>query len=179
MSSKSPEIKSSAFLHSGTPNASSNSPSASPATVPAVDGAATASSCPSFSFSSSSRLPPACFTWHSDPNYFATKTLVFYLKFSSNIYCNRSSVPKSKRTMFKPQHFVDLQENSSFGDQNSWLSGKVDSSPTNCRIQSSLSNSTANGNVGRILYNDLVEMIPLVQSLIVILSLSVLEWICI
>ncbi|GLT41034.1 hypothetical protein SLA2020_151240 [Shorea laevis] len=81
--------------------------------------------------------------------------------------------------MFKPQHFVDLQENSSFGDQNSWLSGKVDSSPTNCRIQSSLSNSTANGNVGRILYNDLVEMIPLVQSLIVILSLSVLEWICI
>ncbi|GLT50594.1 hypothetical protein SLA2020_240710 [Shorea laevis] len=81
--------------------------------------------------------------------------------------------------MFEPQHFVDLQENSGFEDQNSWLSRKVDLSPTNRRIQSSLSNSAANDNVGRILYNDLVEMIPLVQSLIVILSLSVLEWICI
>ncbi|GLT70378.1 hypothetical protein SLA2020_424610 [Shorea laevis] len=68
--------------------------------------------------------------------------------------------------MFEPQHFVDLQENSGFGDQNSWLSGEVDSSPTNRRIQSSLSNSAANGNVDRVLYNDLVEMIPLVQSLI-------------
>ncbi|GLT37496.1 hypothetical protein SLA2020_506730 [Shorea laevis] len=81
--------------------------------------------------------------------------------------------------MFEQQHFVDLQENSSFGDQNSWLSRKVDSSPTNRRIQSSPSNSAANDNVGHVLYNDLVEMIPLVQSLIVILSLSVLEWICI
>ncbi|GKV24216.1 hypothetical protein SLEP1_g33854 [Rubroshorea leprosula] len=130
-------------------------------------------------FSSSSRLPQACFTWHSDPNYFATKTLVFYLNISSNIYCNRSSVPESKRTMFEPQHFVDLHENSGFGDQNSWLSGEVDSSSTNCRIQSSLSNSAANGNMGHVLYNDLVEMIPLVQSLIITLSLSLLKWICI
>ncbi|GKV25183.1 hypothetical protein SLEP1_g34655 [Rubroshorea leprosula] len=68
--------------------------------------------------------------------------------------------------MFEPQHFMDLQENSGFGDQNSWLSGEVGSSPTHRRIQSSLANSAGSGNVDRVLYNDLVEMIPLVQSLI-------------
>jgi len=75
--------------------------------------------------------------------------------------------------MFEPQHFVDLQDNSGFGDPKSWLSGdngiNDNSSPTHLRTQSLLANSApANGNVDRVLYNDLVEMIPLVQSLIVI-----------
>lgn len=73
--------------------------------------------------------------------------------------------------MYDPQHFMDLQENSGFGDQNSWLSGDVDSASTHSRLQSSLANiaaanSAGGGNVDRVLYNDLVEMIPLVQSLI-------------
>lgn len=73
--------------------------------------------------------------------------------------------------MFDPQHFMDLQENSNFGDQNAWLSGDVDSASTHSRLQSSLANlaaanSAAGSNVDRALYNDLVEMIPLVQSLI-------------
>ncbi|XP_021286045.1 uncharacterized protein LOC110417821 isoform X1 [Herrania umbratica] len=73
--------------------------------------------------------------------------------------------------MFEPQHFVDLQDNSGFGDPKSWLSGdnniNDNSSPTHHQTQSSLTNSApSNGNVDRVLYNDLVEMIPLVQSLI-------------
>ncbi|OMO72712.1 hypothetical protein COLO4_27496 [Corchorus olitorius] len=70
--------------------------------------------------------------------------------------------------MFEPQHF-DLQDNSGFGDPKSWLSGDngISDSPTHHRTQSSLANSApGNGNVDRVLYNDLVEMIPLVQSLI-------------
>ncbi|KAJ1388543.1 hypothetical protein SESBI_39038 [Sesbania bispinosa] len=62
------------------------------------------------------------------------------------------------------QHFVDLQENSNFGDPNSWLSAQDHSS-------SSLSSSiaavaAANPNLDRVLFNDLVEIVPLVQSLI-------------
>ncbi|XP_022736545.1 protein MICROTUBULE BINDING PROTEIN 2C-like [Durio zibethinus] len=66
--------------------------------------------------------------------------------------------------MFEPHHFVDLQDNSDL-DSKSWLSGDIsNSSPIHHRTQSSLNHS--NGNVDRVLYNDLVEMIPLVQSLI-------------
>ncbi|XVF08889.1 hypothetical protein REPUB_Repub07fG0043100 [Reevesia pubescens] len=72
--------------------------------------------------------------------------------------------------MFEAQHFVDLQDNSGFGgDPKSWLSGdnNHNSSPTHFSIQSSLTQSApSNGNVDRVLYKDLVEMIPLVQSLI-------------
>ncbi|XP_022737247.1 protein MICROTUBULE BINDING PROTEIN 2C-like [Durio zibethinus] len=69
--------------------------------------------------------------------------------------------------MFEPQHFVDLQDNSGFGDPKSWLSVDNNSSPTHLRTQSSLTHSaSSNGNVDRVLYKDLVEMIPLVQSLI-------------
>ncbi|KAH1089089.1 hypothetical protein J1N35_016346 [Gossypium stocksii] len=67
--------------------------------------------------------------------------------------------------MFEPQHLLDLQENSGFG---TWLSGdNSNSSPTHRRVDSSLVHS-APGDVDRVLYKDLVEMIPLVQSLIVI-----------
>ncbi|KAL2338241.1 hypothetical protein Fmac_012687 [Flemingia macrophylla] len=52
------------------------------------------------------------------------------------------------------QHFVDLQENSELGDANSWLSAKEHSAVA------------PNTNLDRVLYNDLVEMVPLVQSLI-------------
>ena len=73
------------------------------------------------------------------------------------------------------QHFVDLQENSNFGDPNSWLSGEDYSSFSERGSQSLLANSSTaagtNGNLDRVLFNDLVEMVPLVQSLIVI-SLS-------
>lgn len=71
--------------------------------------------------------------------------------------------------MFEPQHFVDLQDNSAFGDsKSSWLTGDGNSSPTQRGgAQPSLGNSGAtNGNVDRDLYKDLVEIVPLVQSLI-------------
>ncbi|KAL4282655.1 hypothetical protein GQ457_16G031410 [Hibiscus cannabinus] len=65
--------------------------------------------------------------------------------------------------MYEPQHLVDLQENSGFG---TWLSGNNgNSSPTHHRTDSSLVRSVP-GNVDSELYKDLVEMIPLVQSLI-------------
>ncbi|XP_044476250.1 protein MICROTUBULE BINDING PROTEIN 2C-like [Mangifera indica] len=67
--------------------------------------------------------------------------------------------------MFEPQHFLDLQDNStSFGDPKSWLIGDDNSSPSQHRTQPSL--GTANSNVDRVLFKDLVEIVPLVQSLI-------------
>lgn len=81
-------------------------------------------------------------------------------------------------TMFEPQHFIDLQDNSGFGDQKSWLSADHNSSPTRRLTQSSLADAsiatsatsaaTTNGNVDRVLFKNLVEIVPLVQSLIVI-----------
>ncbi|XP_021909553.1 uncharacterized protein LOC110823472 [Carica papaya] len=73
--------------------------------------------------------------------------------------------------MYDPQHFVDLQDNSGFGDPKSWLSGDDSSSPTHSSLQSLLANaadshSSGNGNVDRVLFNDLVEIVPLVESLI-------------
>ncbi|GAV81800.1 hypothetical protein CFOL_v3_25253 [Cephalotus follicularis] len=72
--------------------------------------------------------------------------------------------------MFDPQHFVDLQEISGYGDPKSWLSGEEKSSPTHVRTQSppanSSTNTATNGNVDRVLFNDLVQIVPLVQSLI-------------
>ncbi|PON82992.1 movement protein binding protein 2C [Trema orientale] len=64
------------------------------------------------------------------------------------------------------QHFVDLQDNATGfgdgdGDPNSWLSGDP--------IHPSLSGAAggaAAGNVDRVLFKDLVEIVPLVQSLI-------------
>ncbi|XP_020227103.1 protein MICROTUBULE BINDING PROTEIN 2C [Cajanus cajan] len=52
------------------------------------------------------------------------------------------------------QHFVDLQENSELGEANSWLSAKEQSG------------AAPNTNLDRVLFNDLVEIVPLVQSLI-------------
>lgn len=73
--------------------------------------------------------------------------------------------------MYEQQHFVDLKENTSgFGDPNSWLSGEANSPPTHHRTQSSLSTGAGgatNANLDRVLFNDLVEIVPLVQSLIV------------
>ncbi|KAA8541080.1 hypothetical protein F0562_025043 [Nyssa sinensis] len=73
--------------------------------------------------------------------------------------------------MYEPQHFVDLHDNAGFGDPKSWLSGEDhSSSPALHRTQSSLSNATTTtgtaGNVDRVLFKDLVEIVPLVQSLI-------------
>ncbi|XP_057480101.1 protein MICROTUBULE BINDING PROTEIN 2C-like [Actinidia eriantha] len=73
--------------------------------------------------------------------------------------------------MYEPQHFVDLQDNAGYGDPNSWLSTE-DHSPSAAalrRTHSSLSNAIAtatSNNVDRVLFNDLVEIVPLVQSLI-------------
>lgn len=55
------------------------------------------------------------------------------------------------------QHFDLEQDNGGFGggEASSWLSGGEDLRP-----------STGNGNVTRLLYNDLVEIVPFVQSLI-------------
>ncbi|KAL3343070.1 hypothetical protein AABB24_026897 [Solanum stoloniferum] len=70
--------------------------------------------------------------------------------------------------MYEPQQLLDLQDNNGgFGagaDSRSWLSGE-DRSPTLRRTDSSLSNSAA-GTVDRTLFNDLVQIVPLVQSLI-------------
>ncbi|KAI4335870.1 hypothetical protein L6164_014473 [Bauhinia variegata] len=72
--------------------------------------------------------------------------------------------------MYEAQHFMDLQESSNFGDPNSWLSAEDNTSFTPCQTQSSLAHSgTAsgtNGNLDRVLFNNLVEIVPLVQSLI-------------
>ncbi|KAL8216059.1 hypothetical protein R6Q57_022896 [Mikania cordata] len=69
------------------------------------------------------------------------------------------------------QHF-DLEQDKAAlgfggGEQTSWLSGEDlrPSSPSHHRNLSAFSNSTAN-NVDRRLYDDLVQMVPLVQSLI-------------
>ncbi|KAB1200334.1 hypothetical protein CJ030_MR0G007607 [Morella rubra] len=75
--------------------------------------------------------------------------------------------------MFEAQRFVDFQENPNFGDPKSWLSGDDDnSSQSGRRSESLLANSTTNttgpsGSLDRVLYKDLVEIVPLVQSLIV------------
>ena len=82
--------------------------------------------------------------------------------------------------MFEPQHLVDLQDNRSAtaaagtAEPNSWLSGDVrlhhtaSSSPSSLhRTLSALSNASAAGSYDPVLFNDLVEMVPLVQSLIV------------
>ncbi|WJX90118.1 hypothetical protein P8452_72049 [Trifolium repens] len=53
------------------------------------------------------------------------------------------------------QHFVDLQNSSNFGDSDSWLSSS-----------STAVASAPNSNLNRDLFNDLVEIVPLVQSLI-------------
>ncbi len=83
--------------------------------------------------------------------------------------------------MFEQQHFLDLHGNSDFGDPKSWLAGDENSSPTHARAHSLLANSAsvnsaANGSLDRVLYNDLVEMIPLVQSLIVRIPLFLFSY---
>lgn len=62
----------------------------------------------------------------------------------------------SLRRERKMQHFMDLQANSELGESNSWLSAKEQSG------------AAPNTNLDRVLFNDLVEIVPLVQSLIVI-----------
>ncbi|KAF5184794.1 Microtubule binding protein 2c [Thalictrum thalictroides] len=72
--------------------------------------------------------------------------------------------------MYEQQNFFDLQENESFNDPKSWLSGAEEeehlSSQSSQQPLSSYSN-TNNGssNFDRVLYKNLVEMVPLVQSL--------------
>lgn len=79
------------------------------------------------------------------------------------------------------QHFDLEQDNANLGfgggEPTSWLSGEDlrPSSPSHRRNLSAFSNSTATtaaGNVDRLLFNDLVEIVPLVQSLIVCRPLS-------
>ncbi|XP_010546218.1 PREDICTED: uncharacterized protein LOC104818357 isoform X2 [Tarenaya hassleriana] len=65
--------------------------------------------------------------------------------------------------MFEPQHFVDLQGDSGFGDASSWLSGDDDLRRPH---QSSAAASSGNGNLDRRLFNDLVEMVPLIEHYI-------------
>lgn len=79
--------------------------------------------------------------------------------------------------MFEPQQFLDLQDDPTFSDQKSWLSGHHNPSPTRRLLHSSLSSESistlettaaagANGNVDPELYKNLVAILPLVQSLI-------------
>ncbi|KAK7330263.1 hypothetical protein VNO77_24452 [Canavalia gladiata] len=65
------------------------------------------------------------------------------------------------------QHFVDLQDNSEFGDPNSWLSAQDHSvSSLATAAAAAAAASAPNANLDRVLFNDLVEIVPLVQSLI-------------
>lgn len=65
--------------------------------------------------------------------------------------------------MYEPQHFLELKDNpSNFGDPK-WESN---SSPTQSSLAHSTTNGNGNGNVDRVLFQDLVEIVPLVQSLI-------------
>ncbi|XP_057791783.1 protein MICROTUBULE BINDING PROTEIN 2C [Salvia miltiorrhiza] len=64
------------------------------------------------------------------------------------------------------QHLVDLQDTSGFGsDPKSWLSGD-DLSRTLSSLSAAAATASATGGVDPVLFNDLVEMVPLVQSLI-------------
>ncbi|KAH6828266.1 hypothetical protein C2S53_014204 [Perilla frutescens var. hirtella] len=64
------------------------------------------------------------------------------------------------------QHLLDLQDSSGFGsDAKSWLSGD-DLSRTLSSLTAAAATANAAGTVDRVLFNDLVEMVPLVQSLI-------------
>lgn len=85
--------------------------------------------------------------------------------------------------MFEAQRLMDLQDNPNFGDPKSWLSGDNDNNSINININSSpthlptthssLAPTPTGSNVDRVLFKDLVEIVPLVQSLIVLpLSLS-------
>ncbi|KAL3655272.1 hypothetical protein CASFOL_001058 [Castilleja foliolosa] len=69
---------------------------------------------------------------------------------------------------FEPkQSLLDLQDTSGFGsDPKSWLSGDDDLSRTLSSLSAAAATASATGNVDRVLFNDLVEMVPLVQSLI-------------
>ncbi|XP_073145296.1 protein MICROTUBULE BINDING PROTEIN 2C isoform X3 [Henckelia pumila] len=72
--------------------------------------------------------------------------------------------------MYKPQqqqHLVDLQDTAGFGSE-SWLSGEDESSlsRTFSSLSAAAATASATGNVDRVLFNDLVEIVPLVQSLI-------------
>ncbi|KAL0385246.1 UNVERIFIED_CONTAM: protein MICROTUBULE BINDING PROTEIN 2C, partial [Sesamum radiatum] len=84
----------------------------------------------------------------------------------------KSTFTREKRSMdgrlYEPQqqHLLDLQDNSGFGsDPKSWLSGD-DLSRTLSSLSAAAATASATGNVDRVLFNDLVEMVPLVQSLI-------------
>lgn len=76
--------------------------------------------------------------------------------------------------MFEAQRLMDLQDNPNFGDPKSWLSGdndnnniNINSSPTHLpTTHSSLAPTPTGSNVDRVLFKDLVEIVPLVQSLI-------------
>ncbi|GMH21901.1 hypothetical protein Nepgr_023744 [Nepenthes gracilis] len=73
--------------------------------------------------------------------------------------------------MHNQRHYMDFQENSSsYGDPKSWFSDNFHSSPQpDSSLPRSAAASAATGcgtNVDRVLYNDLVEIVPLVQSLI-------------
>ncbi|PKI70336.1 hypothetical protein CRG98_009216 [Punica granatum] len=60
--------------------------------------------------------------------------------------------------MFEPQNFMDLQDNSGFGEPKSWLS-----------VEAGDAGGVSSGSgrsLDRVLFNDLVEIVPLVQSLI-------------
>lgn len=67
--------------------------------------------------------------------------------------------------MFEQQHFVDLQDNNGSshggGDPKSWLSGEAQSSSPNQKPPTSGNGS----NFDKVLYKNLVEMVPLVESL--------------
>ncbi|KAF6140048.1 hypothetical protein GIB67_001789 [Kingdonia uniflora] len=70
-------------------------------------------------------------------------------------------------SLFEEQHFINLDDNGSYGDPKSWLSREDPSSPLPPQSQRPL-NSVSSGNVSgfdKVLYKNLVEMVPLVESL--------------
>lgn len=77
--------------------------------------------------------------------------------------------------MLEPNHFIDLQRNDeSFEDPRSWLSQDQDYSSSNSQPNN---NNNRDGNFDRVLFRNLVEMVPLVESLMV--PPSSLHFLCI
>lgn len=108
------------------------------------------------------------------PEFLKKKNLCF-----QNSQLNDLHFISKKRSMdgrmyeTQQQHLLDLQDNSGFGsDPKSWLSGD-DLRRTLSSLSAAAATASATGNVDRVLFNDLVEMVPLVQSLIVITLISV------
>lgn len=117
-------------------------------------------------FPLSSSVPPPSHSLLRLPPFERAKA--FFVFFVSSFSLPGRSIGLGRK-MFEARGFVDLGGDGSsglaLGDPKLWLSGDANPpSPTHLPPHSS---AAAAANVDRVLFNDLVEIVPLVQSLIV------------